>query len=125
MAITHTKQSLIAHLTAVFGPEQTDLPLPPEFYVIKAVVTCLPEEPQDLYIVYDPEEGEIPAGIYGLGGIAVGSWSGEDPGSWGYGDLELLYTVKGPGVKFSISGSSLQSACTVWILPASLEGWLA
>jgi len=103
------------------APDPSD-DLPPELAIMQAAAAALP---LGQYVIYDPEVAKIPGGVYGLHRQLVAKWQGTDPTSMGYGDLQWLATSQGPGLLISMAGSQGQSASSVWVLPAQLEGWLA
>ncbi len=127
MQYTHT--ALVAALVAVHAPSNEDV-LPPEAFMLLGGLGRL--DPEAQYVVYDLEEAagtllpseELLAKLQPSAeqpSVELAVWSGETPGSWGYGDLYEISTPAGLGLRYTVAGSAGQSAGTIWVVPVTDE----
>jgi hypothetical protein len=49
--------------------------------------------------------------------VTVAQWSGDLPGSTGYGSVERVATSRGTVLIISLGGSSHASATNLWVVP--------
>lgn len=111
-----TQAQLATHITLLHQPTPQD-PCPPELAVVLAAVAALPAGGS--YVVLDDQEHTVPQYVYVLPTVPAAAWDGSALNSMGYGGVEVLQTSKGNGLMVYLGGSSLQSASTLWVVPAA------
>lgn len=111
-------------LTGEDPPAQGALP---ELTLMHGALDLLSSE--SMFTIYDPEESAAPGVVVpsdeqvqqmleqDIGALCA--WSGDFPGSGGYGDISAVNTPKGRGLCISVGGSVVSSAQSFWIVPVA------
>lgn len=98
-----------------------DQPIPPEFAIIMACASALPEFAIHGYSMLDEEKAEIPSSVGALPSSEIAQWDGTAPNSWGSGGVDRLETHYGPGLRLRLCGSLVEPASGFVLLPIQAE----